>query len=87
MKTMAQVYTCQTEERAQRLNNDICEALKGSFQFRDDTLVVTPVEPIIDQITGEVGSYGFWVYWDTVDIDGVYVNVYPDKHAAVRHNI
>ena len=32
MQTMVQVYTAKTEERARKLNNDICEAFAGIFR-------------------------------------------------------
>ena len=70
MNTMAQLYSAGTKERANKLNYDICEALAGSGHFRDDRLVVTPVEPIYDldgDNPDEPIAYGFQVYFDTVE--------------------
>lgn len=80
MQTMAQVFSTKTEELANKLNNDICEAFAGSDYFKDDRLVVTPVTPIYDRDTNEIKAYGFWVYFDTVEFDDdVIVKVLVDR--------
>lgn len=65
---MSKLYSAGTKERANKLSHDICEALAGSGYFRDDRLVVTPVEPIYDldgDNPDEPIAYGFQVYFDT----------------------
>lgn len=84
-KTMQQYYSASKEERAEKLHDDICEALAGSGHFKDGRLIVTPVEPIWDIDRHEIMRYGFWVYFDTVEFDNdIHANVLPDSYAAAR---
>jgi len=87
---MMQVYTAKTEERARKLNNDICEAFAGSKYFQDDRLVVTPVGPIYN---GDLGpfdmptAYCFWVFFDTVEFDAdVQADILIDRHSIIRNS-
>lgn len=81
---MIQYYTAPTEERAQKLNHDICQALKGSLAFMHDKIVVEPVGPVVDIPTGEVSHYGFAVYFDTVDIEGTNVR-FQEERRLMNH--
>lgn len=87
MNTMVQVYVAKTKKRAQKLNDDICEAFAGSGHFIDNHLVVTPVEPIYDtdDLDGDPKAYGFLVYFDTVEFgDDVQADILIDRHNIVR---
>ena len=87
MNTMIQVYVAKTEERACKLNDDICEALAGSGHFRDNHLVVTQVEPIydVDNIDGKPIAYGFRVYFDTVEFgDDIQADILIDRHNIIH---
>lgn len=81
MNTMIQIYTAKTKERAEKLNNDICETFVGSKYFVDNQLIVTPVEPFYDINDSEkIAAYGFWVYFDTVELDSdVQVQIQIDR--------
>lgn len=81
MNTMVQIYTAKTKERAEKLINDICKAFVGSECFINNRLVVTPVKPIYDTNNPEkIAAYGFWVYFDTVELDNdVQVQIQIDR--------
>ena len=88
MQTMVQVYAAKTEERANKLNYDICEAFAGSGHFKDNHLVVSQVSPIHDQETDEVKAYGFWVYFDTVEMDDdIRVDILVDRTGVVHSEV
>jgi len=84
MGTMIQYYTAPSEERAQKLNNDICQAAPERLAFMKDEIVVEPVGPVIDILTSEVSHYGFAVYFDTVDVEGTNVR-FQEERRLMNH--